>query len=64
MKFIAGSHVHVGSLKKAPLSAGFAVIAIGYSTRFPEDLENLERQFEVYDALNFWCRLDVAKGEA
>jgi hypothetical protein len=46
-----------------PLAAGFEAIAVGYSLRFPDDLENLERQFEVYDALYAWCRLDVAKSD-
>jgi hypothetical protein len=32
----------------------------GYSLRFPNDLENIQRQFEVYDDLYSWCRLDVA----
>lgn len=44
-----------------PLARGLEAIAVGYSLRFPEDLENLERQFDVYDALYAWCRLDVAK---
>jgi hypothetical protein len=44
-----------------PLAAGLEAIAVGYSLRFPDDMENLERQFEVYDALYAWCRLDVAK---
>jgi len=43
-----------------PLAAGFEAIAVGYSLRFPDDLENIEAQFEVYDALYAWCRLDVA----
>ena len=43
------------------LATGFEAIAVGYSLRFPDDLENIERQFEVYDALYAWCRLDVAK---
>lgn len=43
-----------------PLARGLEAIARGYSLRFPDDLENLERQFEVYDALYAWCRLDVA----
>jgi hypothetical protein len=45
-----------------PIAAGLEAIATGYSLRFPDDLENLERQFEVYDALYAWCRLQVAKG--
>ena len=34
-----------------------------YSLRFPDDQENLRRQFEVYDALYAWCWLEVAKQE-
>jgi len=45
-----------------PLAAGFEAIAVGYSLRFPDDKENLAHQFEMYDALYAWCRLDVAKG--
>jgi len=44
-----------------PLAAGFEAIAVGYGLRFPDDRENIERQFEVYDALYAWCRLDVAR---
>jgi len=44
-----------------PVSAGLEAIAVGYSLRFPDDWENLERQFDVYDALYAWCRLQVAK---
>ena len=44
-----------------PIARGLEAIAVGYSLRFPEDLENLEHQFEVYDALYAWCRLDAAK---
>lgn len=43
-----------------PLAAGFEAIAVGYSLRYPDDLENIAGQFEVYDALYGWCRLDVA----
>ena len=51
------------NLDADPLAAGFEAIAVGYSLRFPNDLENIERQFEVYDALYAWCRLDVAKSD-
>jgi hypothetical protein len=47
-----------------PLAAGIEAIAVGYSLRFPNDMENIERQFEVYDALYAWCRLDVARSES
>lgn len=43
-----------------PIARGLEAIAAGFSLRFPEDLENLEHQFDVYDALYAWCRLDVA----
>jgi hypothetical protein len=43
-----------------PLAAGFEAIAVGYGLRFPDDRDNIERQFEVYDALYAWCRLDMA----
>ena len=46
-----------------PVATGLEAIAVGYSLRFPDDLENLERQFDVYDALYAWCRLQVSKGE-
>ncbi len=43
-----------------PIASGLEAIAVGYSLRFPDDLENLGRQFEVYDALYACCRLQVA----
>ncbi len=51
-------------LEADPLAAGFEAIAVGYSLRYPEDLQNIQRQFEVYDALYAWCRLDAARGKA
>jgi hypothetical protein len=48
-------------IDKDPIARGLEAIASGYSLRFPEDLQNLEYQLEVYDALYAWCRLDVAK---
>jgi hypothetical protein len=47
-----------------PIARGLEAIASGYSLRFPDDTENLEAQFEVYDALYAWCRIDVAKNKA
>ena len=49
-------------IDKDPIARGLEAIASGYSLRFPEDEENLARQFELYDALYAWCRLQVAKG--
>jgi hypothetical protein len=47
-----------------PLAAGLEAIAVGYSLRYPDDLENIEEQFQVYDALFAWCRLDAAGHES
>jgi len=44
-----------------PLAAGLEAIAVGYSLRFPDDRENLDHQFDMYDALYAWCRLEVGK---
>ena len=44
-----------------PIARGLEAIAVGYSLRFPDDAENLSRQFDVYDALYAWCRLEVTK---
>ncbi len=44
-----------------PLARRLEAIATGYGLRFPDDHENLARQFDVYDALYAWCKLDVAK---
>ncbi len=48
-------------IDKDPIARGLEAIASGYSLRFPEDEENLSHQFEVYDALYAWCRLDVTR---
>ena len=43
------------------IAPGLEAIAKGYSLRFPHDTENLRRQFDVYDALYAWCRLQTSK---
>ncbi len=48
-------------IDRDPIARGLEAIASGYSMRFPRDMENLEHQMEVYDALYAWCRVDVAK---
>jgi hypothetical protein len=48
-------------LSDHPVAAGLEAIAVGYSLRFPNDTENLGKQFEVYDSLYAWCRLEAAK---
>src|SRR5512136_1825552 len=48
-------------IDKDPIARGLEAIAYEFSLRFPEDEENLEYQFEVYDSLYAWCRLQMAK---
>ena len=50
-------------IDKDPIARGLEAIASGFSLRYPEDEENLAHQFEVYDALYAWCRLQAAKGQ-
>ena len=49
------------NMDKDPIAAGLEAIAVGYSIRFPDDLENIENQFDVFDAIYAWCRLNVEK---
>jgi len=49
-------------IDKDPIARGLEAIAVGFGLRFPDDEENLEYQFDVYDSLYAWCRLQVAKG--
>jgi hypothetical protein len=44
-----------------PIARGLEAIAVGYGLRYPNDDENISRQFEMYDALYAWCRLEVAR---
>ena len=46
-----------------PIGRGLDAIDVGYGLRHPDDEENLEYHFEVYDALYAWCRLRVAKSQ-
>lgn len=48
-------------LQDHPVAAGLEALATGYSIRYPDDQENLRHQFELYDALFAWCRLQVAR---
>ena len=49
-----------GQTESNQYAAGIEAIARGFSLRFPDDLENLEHQFEVYDALYAFFRLKTA----
>jgi hypothetical protein len=44
-----------------PIARGLEAVATGFSLRYPSDADNLARQFEVYDALYAWCRLEVSR---
>jgi hypothetical protein len=46
-----------------PIARGLEALASGFSLRYPDDGENLLHQFEVYDALYAWCRMEVAKNK-
>ena len=48
-------------IDKDPVARGLEAIAVGFSVRYPDDEENLSYQFDVYDSLYAWCRLQVAK---
>jgi len=48
-------------IEKDPIARGLEAIAVGFSVRYPNDEENLSYQFDVYDSLYAWCRLQVAK---
>ena len=50
-------------LGKDPLASGLEAIATGYALRYPDDEENLSHQFEVYDSLYAWCRLQMEKNK-
>ncbi len=50
-------------IDKDPIARGLEAMASGFSLRFPEDSENLAHQFDLYDALYAWCRMDVAKNK-
>jgi len=48
-------------IDKDPIAQGLEAIAVGFGIRYPSDKENLSHQFQVYDSLYAWCRLQVAK---
>ena len=50
-------------IDKDPIARGVEAMASGFSLRFPEDCENLAHQFDVYDALYAWCRMDVTRNK-
>jgi hypothetical protein len=47
-------------MESNPYATGIEAIARGYSLRFPDDLENLEHQFDALDSLYAFFRLKVA----
>ncbi|MEO5346498.1 MAG: chromate resistance protein [Magnetococcus sp. YQC-9] len=59
-KVVNGADTH--RFDKDPLACGLEAIASGFGLRYPDDRVNIERQFELYDALYAWCALDVARG--
>jgi hypothetical protein len=51
-------------IDKDPIARGLEALASGFSLRYPDDEENIAHQFEMYDALYAWCRLEVVKENA
>ena len=49
-----------GDVDSDPISRGLEALATGFGLRYPNDEANLSAQFEVYDALYAWCKLQVA----
>jgi hypothetical protein len=47
-------------IDKEPIARGLEAMAVGFSVRYPSDEENLSHQFQLYDSLYAWCRLQVA----
>ena len=45
------------------IAPGLEAIATGFGILLPDDQDNLEAQFLVYDALYAWCRLQAAREE-
>lgn len=50
-----------GDLKAHPYAAGLEAMARGFSLMYPDDNENLEWQFPVYDALYAALKCEVEK---
>ncbi|MGC8722072.1 MAG: chromate resistance protein ChrB domain-containing protein [Caldisericaceae bacterium] len=53
-----------GKLDENPYAPGLEAIASGFSVMIPNDYENLENQFLVYDALYAFLKLQLAKEKA
>jgi len=49
------------NLDKNKFAYGLEAIARGYSIMYPDDYENLEKQFLVYDAMYAYFKLELAK---
>jgi hypothetical protein len=41
------------------IARGLEAIAAGFRLRYPDDMENLTHQMDVYDALYAWCQSQV-----
>lgn len=50
-----------GRLDSNPYAPGLEAIAQGYSLKHPDDFENIEAQFEVYDALYAFFKLKAER---
>jgi hypothetical protein len=64
-KIVRGADARVtGITDSAPESAGLDAAATGFRLLAVDDLENLQMQFPLYDALYRYCQLKVESGES
>jgi hypothetical protein len=49
------------NVDKNPYAAGIEAIASGFSILFPDDYENLDNQFTVYDAMYAFLKVQLAR---
>jgi hypothetical protein len=50
-----------GNLDANPCAQGLEALAQGFSLRLPDDRENVEAQFDVYDSLYAFCRMQAQR---
>jgi len=63
-KIIRGADARVtGPTDSAPESAGLEAAATGFRMIAPDDNENMNLQFPLYDALYSYCQLRVDEGQ-
>ena len=62
-KIVHGADI-AGEEDATPQSAGLKAIAEGFAETGRDDLDRLEKEFPLYDALYAWCQRQAAKQKA